>query len=215
MPPKILYFDLGKVLVEFSHEIMCRQMAEVAGITTEAVHEALFGDAENLAALVRYETGHMSTDQFFDHFCRVTGTAPDRKQLSIAVCDIFHPIEPMFSLVRRLADAGNRLAILSNTNPLQWEYLCDGRHPQLAVGSAASPFTWAIVSYEAGSMKPDRRIYETAVERAGVLPQDVFFTDDRLDNVAGAQAGGIDAVQFDGVDSLVAELRERNVPGTD
>jgi HAD superfamily hydrolase (TIGR01509 family) len=64
-------------------------------------------------------------------------------------------------------------------------------------------------------MKPDRRIYETAVERAGVLPQDVFFTDDRLENVAGAQAGGIDAVQFDGVDSLVAELRERNVPGTD
>lgn len=213
MPPKVLYFDLGKVLVEFSHEIMCRQMAEVAGITTEAVHEALFGDAENVAALVRYETGHLSTDQFFDHFCRVTGTTSDRKQLAEAVCDIFHPIEPMFALVRRLADAGNRLAILSNTNPLQWEYLCDGRHTLLAVGSAASPFAWAIVSYKAGSMKPDRHIYKTAVARAGVRPQEVFFTDDRQENVAGAQECGIDAVQFEGADSLIAELRERNVPG--
>jgi FMN phosphatase YigB (HAD superfamily) len=213
MPPKVLYFDLGKVLVEFSHEIMCRQMSEVAGVTTEAVHAALFGDAENLAALVRYETGHLSTDQFFDHFCEVTGTSPDRKRLSVAVCDIFHPIEPMFALVRRLADAGNRLAILSNTNPLQWDYLRDDRHPLLAVGSPLSPFGWAIVSYEAGSMKPARRIYEIAVERAGVPPGDVLFTDDRQENVAGAKACGIDAVQFDGADSLIAELRRRNVRG--
>ena len=39
MPPKILYFDLGKVLVEFSHERMCKQMAEVAGTTPEAVRK--------------------------------------------------------------------------------------------------------------------------------------------------------------------------------
>lgn len=213
MPPKVLYFDIGMVLVEFSHEVMCRQMAEVAGITPDAVREALFGDAENVATIAHYESGQITTDQFFDHFCQVTRTAPDRKRLADAVCDIFRPIEPMFELARRLADAGNRLALLSNTNPLQWDYLRDGRYPVMAVGDPVSAFDWAIVSYEVGAMKPGQEIYEIAARRAGATPQEVFFTDDRLENVAGAQAAGLDAVQFVDRDSLVIALRERNVPG--
>lgn len=213
MPPKVLYFDIGMVLVEFSHEVMCRQMAEVAGITTEAVREALFGSQENVAAIAHYEAGQITTEEFFDHFCQVTGTMPDRKRLSDAVCDIFRPIEPMFELVRALADAGNRLALLSNTNELQWNFLRDGRFPVMAVGQPQCAFDWAIVSYEVGIMKPEPGIYVAAARRAGAAPQEVFFTDDRLENVEGARAAGLDAVQFVDPDSLVIALREREVPG--
>lgn len=213
MSPKVLYFDIGMVLVEFSHEIMCRQMAEVAGISTDAVRDALFGSQENVTAIVRYESGKITTDEFFDHFCQITGAAPDRKRLADAVCDIFQPIEPMFELVRSLAEAGNRLALLSNTNPLQWEFLSDGRFPVLAVGDPVSAFDWAIVSYEVGVMKPEAGIYETAARRAGASPPEVFFTDDRLENVNGALAAGLDAVQFVDHESLIAVLRERSVPG--
>lgn len=212
MPPKVLYFDLGMVLVEFSHEVMCRQMAEAAGISIEAVRDALFGEAANLS-IWRYESGRITTDQFFDHFCAVTHSAPDRQRLASAVCDIFEPIEPMFQLVRRLSEAGNRLALLSNTNPLQWDFLRDGRFPVLAVGKPESAFDWAIVSYEVKEMKPEPGIFTAAVRRAGAAPHEVFFTDDRLENVNGAQAVGIDAVQFVDHDSLVTALRERNVPG--
>jgi glucose-1-phosphatase len=213
MPPKVLYFDLGKVLLEFSHEQMCRQMAEVAHTTTDAVRDALFGGTDSLVALVRYETGHITTDEFFDHFCHATGTTPDRRRLAAAVCDIFSPIEPMWKLVRRLADAGNHLAILSNTNPVQWEHITDGRYPLLAVGQAASAFDWAIVSYEVGSMKPDPEIYAAAIRRAGVAPHEVFFTDDRFENVEGARAVGIDAVQFVDCPTLIGELRSRGTSG--
>ena len=213
MNPKILYFDLGKVLLDFSHEVMCRQMAEVAGTTIDVVRDALFGGTESLVALVRYETGHITTDEFFDHFCRATGTLPDRKRLADACRDIFSPIEPMWELVRGLAEAGNRLAILSNTNPLQWEYITDGRYPLLAIGAEQCAFDWAIASYQVGSMKPDRAIYEAAIRRASVAADEVFFTDDRLENVAGAVAAGIDAVQFDDAQQLAIELRARGVPG--
>ena len=119
----------------------------------------------------------------------------------------------MWELVRRLAAAGNRLAILSNTNPVQWEYITDGRFPLLAMGQPTSAFDWAILSYEVGAMKPDRAIYDAAIERAGVAADEVFFTDDRLENVEGARAAGIDAVQFVDCDGLVAQLRERGVAG--
>ena len=213
MPPKILYFDLGKVLVEFSHERMCNQMAEVAGTTPEKVRNALFGDTESLAALIRYETGHITTDEFFDHFCQTTRTAPDRKRLEAAVCNIFEPIEPMWELVGRLAAAGNRLAILSNTNRLQWEFVSDGHYPLFAIGRPTSAFAWAILSYEVEAMKPDRAIYDAAVQRAGVAAHEVFFTDDRLENVDGARAAGIDAVQFVDCAGLVVQLRDRGVAG--
>jgi FMN phosphatase YigB (HAD superfamily) len=213
MPPKVLYFDLGMVLVEFSHERMCAQMAEVAGTTPEAVREAIFGNAECSAALVEYETGRMTTDEFFGCFSRVTGTSADRDRLADAVRNIFAPIEPMWDLVRRLHAAGNRLAILSNTNPLQWDYITDGRFPILALGRPECAFDWAILSYEVGAMKPDRAIFDAAIERAGVAARDIFFTDDRLENVEGARAFGLDAVQFVNADQLVADLSERGVAG--
>ncbi len=213
MPPKVLYFDLGMVLVEFSHERMFQQMAEVAGISPEAVWEAIFGDADCRAAQLRYETGHITTDEFFDHFCHVTGSSPDRKRLAEAVCDIFSPIEPMWELARNLAAAGNRLAILSNTNPVQWDFITDGRFPIVAMGQPVSAFDWAVLSYEVGSMKPDRAIYDTAIQRAGVAGHEVFFTDDRQENVEGARAAGIDAVQFVDCEGLVSQLRERGVAG--
>jgi HAD superfamily hydrolase (TIGR01509 family) len=62
-------------------------------------------------------------------------------------------------------------------------------------------------------LKPDRRIYEIAIQRAGVEPSEVFFVDDRLENVAGAQAVGIDVVQFTTSEQLVADLRVRGVRG--
>ena len=213
MPPKVLYFDLGKVLLEFSHEQMCAQMAEVSESTPDVVWKALFGNEDCRAAQIQYETGHLTTDEFFDHFCRATGTSPDRKRLADAVCDIFSPIEPMWDLARSLAAAGNRLAILSNTNQLQWDFIADGRFPILAVGQPVSAFDWAILSYEVGSMKPDRAIYDAAIQRAGVAADEVFFTDDRLENVEGARAVGIDAVQFVDCKGLISQLRERGVAG--
>jgi HAD superfamily hydrolase (TIGR01509 family) len=62
-------------------------------------------------------------------------------------------------------------------------------------------------------MKPDRGIYDTAIERAGVAAHEVFFTDDRPENIAGALAAGIDAVAFTSCDKLIAELRKRGVAG--
>ena len=214
MPPKVLYFDLGKVLVDFSHERMCTQMAEVAGTTPQVVWDALFSDGTCRAAEIRYEMGQISTDEFLDCFCRETGTSPDRQRLTDAVCDIFSPIEPMWQLTRSLAAAGNRLALMSNTNVVQWRYITDGRFPLVAMGRPASVFDWAILSYEVGTMKPDRAIYEAAIARAGVAPHEVFFTDDRSENVEGARAVGIDAVQFVNTDQLLSELRAREVPGT-
>lgn len=213
MPPKVLYFDLGKVLVDFCHERMCRQMAEVAGTTPKTLWDVIFRNADCRTAQVQYETGCISTDEYFDFICQATGTSPDRQRLTHAACDIYSPIEPMWELARSLTAAGNRLALLSNTCAVHWNHVSDGRYPVVALGQPKCAFGWAILSFEVGAMKPDRTIYEAAIERAGVAAHDLFFADDLPENVEGARALGIDAVQFVDTDQLIAELQSREVPG--
>jgi putative hydrolase of the HAD superfamily len=186
----------------------------VAGVSPEVVRDAIFAQGDAQVAAWQFETGQITNGEYFDFFCRAIGTQADRKRLAEAVCDIFAPIDETWALVRRLAAARYTTAVFSNTNHLQWEHITDGRFPLLArIGEPGSAFAWAILSYEARSMKPDRAIYEAAIERAGVAPQEIFFTDDRPENVAGARAAGIDAVQFVNCDTLIADLRERGVTG--
>ena len=60
-------------------------------------------------------------------------------------------------------------------------------------------------------MKPDSRIYEVAVEKAGVLPSEIFFTDDKPENVQAALAVGFDAVLFTTANQLLHDLAKRGV----
>ena len=60
MAPKFVYFDLGKVLVDFDVWRMYRQVGEVAGIEPERVREVLFEDG--LQADV--ELGEIAGEEF-------------------------------------------------------------------------------------------------------------------------------------------------------
>ena len=52
---------------------------------------------------------------------------------------------------------------------------------------------------------------EAAADLAGVAISDIFFVDDLEANVQGAREAGMDAVVFESVDKLAAQLRDRGV----
>jgi putative hydrolase of the HAD superfamily len=207
MPPSFLYFDMGNVLLTFSHERMCQQMAAVAGVEPAAVHRALFHAAEGPSLQWRFEAGEFDADAAYDHFCRELGVTPERVALQSAASDMFGELPESAALVRRLAAAGNRLGVLSNTNPLDYEFV---RRQFPWINEC---FELAVVSYEARAMKPDAAIFRHAAVRAGAAPGEVFFTDDRDENVEGAIAAGLDAVLFESAEQIAAELRRRGVGG--
>ena len=197
-----LYFDMGNVLVMFSHERMAAQMAAVAGIEPQRAWDILFGGDLG----IRHETGAITNDQFYDEFCRAAGAANiDRAALDRAACDIFWLHTPLVAVTGRLNAAGYRLGILSNTNDAHWRYV-KGRFSFLT-----TMFHSYAMSFEIGVMKPAPRIYADAARIAGVDPADVFYTDDRPENVAGAQAAGFDAVLFTTPAALSIELWKRGI----
>ena len=68
-------------------------------------------------------------------------------------------------------------------------------------------FDQIIISAEEGLAKPDPRIYQLAAERLGVAPEKSFFIDDLPENIAGAQAAGMQAVLFTSGEEVVGVLR--------
>jgi HAD superfamily hydrolase (TIGR01509 family) len=68
---------------------------------------------------------------------------------------------------------------------------------------------WA--SHHLGVRKPDPMFYERLLQRIDHEPAACLFVDDCEDNCAGAEAAGMLAHRFDGVDRLVARLRAEGV----
>ncbi len=200
MTPKFIYFDLGKVLIDFSFEQMCRQMGETARIEPRQVKAVL---AAGLQAA--YEIGRLDSRAAHEVFCRQTGTRPDYEAFSLACNDIFTPIDSMLPVVVQLYQAGHRLGVLSNTCEGHWNH-CLRRYTMLR-----ELFSVYALSFEIGAVKPDAAIFRKAAELAGCQPDEIFYADDIPGHVAGARSVGFDAVVYTSTPELVTELRKRGV----
>lgn len=202
MAPSFIYFDMGNVLLNFDHRRACRQMGELARVDPELVWRICF--ASELEA--RCETGEVDADRFYETFCQETKTCPDSDALELAASAIFEVNATIVPLVTHLGAAGVRLGVLSNTSASHWKYVTSGRYA-LMQGN----FDVTVLSFKVGAMKPDPRIYQAAIDLAGVPPEAIFFIDDRPENVAGALRAGLDAVVYQNTPLIAQELRQRGL----
>jgi putative hydrolase of the HAD superfamily len=200
--PQFLYFDLGNVLLHYDHRRAAAQMADVARTSPAHAWKALFDSGLHW----RYERGELSSAEFCEHFCAATDTRADSAALLRACADIFEPNRPILPILAALRAAGWRMGILSNTNEAHWQFVSAG-----CFAESREFFELEVLSYQARCMKPEREIYEIAARRAGLPARQIFFVDDRPENVAGACQAGIDAVPFVGCEQLSRDLEARGI----
>ena len=202
MAIQFIYFDLGKVLVHFERDQMFDQVAALAGLERATVAAAFFGDGLHND----FESGRISPDEYLDGFCRRIDRTLDGTAFFRAATEFFCLNTSILPVISGLRQTRQRIGILSNTAITHWEY-CRDRWRMLD-----TCFDIKVLSYEFGAMKPDGSIYRHAADRAGVAPEEVFFTDDLPENVEGALAAGLDAVPFTGAPALAGALRQRGIP---
>jgi putative hydrolase of the HAD superfamily len=201
MAIEYIYFDLGNVILGFDHSVGLNKIAAATGKTPDEIDSVIFGSGlEN-----EFETGLIDAKEFHRRFCETIGCALDSAQLFDACSDIFTLNAAIMPLIGQLAAVGFPIGILSNTCSAHWEFVFT-KHPFLR-----QSFRHYVLSYESKSMKPDSQIYSDAVTTAGFDAEQIFFMDDREENVFGAAALGIDAVQFESAGQITAELQRRGV----
>jgi glucose-1-phosphatase len=177
--PKAVVFDLGKVLVDFDYTIAARRIAargklSLLEIAAHMAHSPIF---------VEYESGRLTTRQFYEEVCRVTGYCGGLAEFSNCFADIFTAIEPMVQLQAELQERGLLTYAFSNTNELAVEHI--RQHFPFY-----SQFNGCILSFEHGVMKPDAGLYEVVERVSGRRAGELLYLDDRPENTAAGVARG-------------------------
>ncbi|MGD9856584.1 MAG: HAD family hydrolase [Planctomycetaceae bacterium] len=195
-----VFFDMGNVLVHFSHERMCQQIGTLCGQDAAAIRSVLFGTGLQYD----FERGRISETQMHRRLQTAVGCQLDYDALLRAVSDIFWLNESIVPVVNAVKSRGLRVVLLSNTcvTHLNWvrrEFDVLARFDQL------------VASYEAGAIKPEPAIFEAALAAAHCEPQECFYTDDVPENVAAARTYGIDAEVYVDTPSLVGQLLARGI----
>jgi glucose-1-phosphatase len=197
---EVVYFDLGKVIVDFDHSRAAQELIKVTPLSLKEAM-AVLSDCELVS---EYETGRLSSQEHYRKVCR-------RLQMEVSVekfrelwGSMFLP-EPLLSESFLLAlKKRYRLMLLSNTNEIHFDFLIE-HYPILRM------IEERLLSYQAGCMKPEARIFELAIKKAGVAPESIFFTDDRLENIEAAQRAGIQALLFQSETQLKRDMLSRGM----
>jgi putative hydrolase of the HAD superfamily len=196
MPVRTCFFDMGNVLVHFSHDLMCRNLAAVCGLTEAQIRQFLFVDQWQW----QMERGERSESEFCDELSLRAGHAVDPAEICHAAADIFQLNTPMIPLLQQLRNAGLRLILLSNTSITHLRFI-EQHFDVLELMHDR------VTSFSVGAMKPDPRIFLAALEKAGCPPEECFYTDDIETYTQQAQSLGIHAHPFTTVDRLNQALR--------
>ena len=194
-----VFFDLGNVLVHFDHDVAVRNVAGLVNRQQDLVKETLFGSGlQN-----RLETGLITSHEFADIALRQLQSQLATYDFLEAISAIFQPNMSILGILRQLKHAAVPMAILSNTCEPHWQWIVKQRWPVMEEW-----FDFCVLSYEAQSMKPDSRIYEICEAKSGRLPAQLFFTDDRAENVAAAEQRGWKTHHFSAVPPLAQALEQ-------
>jgi HAD superfamily hydrolase (TIGR01509 family) len=193
--PSIVVFDLGKVLVDFDYGIAIRRFAERSEAGIEQIQQLV--DSVDSPIQVEYESGKITTDEFFAAIRDGAGFRGDRAEFVSIFADIFSPMETMIAFFERLKSLGFPTCVFSNTNEIAIGHIRE-RFPFY------SRFDYDVLSFEVGTMKPDEPIYDVVEQCTGESGAAILYIDDRPENIGTGRGRGWQTILQDGEAASVA-----------
>jgi putative hydrolase of the HAD superfamily len=204
MPESIaaLLFDLGRVVIDVNTACAIARWAELAGVPAAVIAERHARRVAGGDSFCRHERGEISDAAFFAHL---------REALQIALTDAeigdgwnallvgeMPGIRPLLTRAR----AAVPLFAFSNTNSAHQ------RCWSVRFADLLAPFRKIYVSHELGARKPEATAFRAVVEDIGLPAERILFFDDAAENVAGARACGLAAVQVNAIADIERTLSE-------
>ncbi|MCR4279859.1 MAG: HAD family phosphatase [Candidatus Komeilibacteria bacterium] len=192
---KAIFFDIGGVLIDTDFAQLYRNFGRRVGIAEEAViqyHE------DNWREMM---VGKIDLRQFFSDLGKLsaTGSATDSWE-SIWASEALSLRQINHELLNWI-DTQKDYIIGTITNATHSRLILDNQM------DLYGHFTVNVISSLDRVMKPNPEIYQLALDRAGVVPQDSVFVDDKPEYIAGARAVGMRTILFKDNESFFSDLR--------
>lgn len=195
---KNLLFDLGGVIMDLDRG-RCVKAFEALGMKDADDFLGLYGQKGAFLAL---EAGEIDAEEFHEEVRKLMSHPVSDEEIDAAFNQFLVgiPVERL----RALRELRKRYPVylLSNTNPIMMnskiaeEFRKEGKE-------ITDYFDGIVTSYEAKCCKPARGIFDYAVEKCGIQPEETLFFDDSEKNVKAARQYGYQAVVVNPGDEFV------------
>jgi len=194
---RVIFFDLGNVIVSVNKPLAIRAFAERTGIQPKTLAAAVHSKLE-----MDFEKGLLSDAEYLR---RIHTVYPMSRTLTlrdmIEVWKLpFTKIDAVCDLLPVLQQQA-KLCLLSNTNYVHFSAIRE----KYAIDHW---FDDLILSYEVGCRKPDPQIYQKALRQTGTRAGRAIFIDDLAENVRAAEDLGIRSHLFRNIAGLLKFLTE-------
>lgn len=199
VPIQAVVFDMDEVLCHYRLDRRLARLAEWCGRTPDEIHAAIWRSGFENAA----ERGEWDADAYLAEFGARIGYPLSVAEWVEARRIAVEPNEAVLAEVRRLADHGLTVAMLTNNGFLLKRHLAE------VFPAAAELFgDRGFCSAELGSAKPDAELFRRLARRLEVEPGSALFFDDGETHVLGARDAGFEAHLFEGVAGLRQTLAD-------
>lgn len=178
-----VFFDLGRVLLDFDLEIAYRRASERSSANLQEIKAAVLAPR-----MTAFERGEISTNEFLGEIAAAIEFGGEVEELRMMFNDIFSEMHDNLEAARKLKGRV-RLGLISNTNESHIEF-AESRYDLFTL------FDVRVYSHKEGIRKPEQEIYRRAMDRLGVRPDRSLFIDDLAANVEGAVRAGMHAVRL-------------------
>jgi len=194
-----IVFDLGNTLIRFDHNISAGKIAKAFNVDVKKVYDTFF-DSDITRP---FERGELSPAEFHAKASRFLGLDLPYGDFADIWNDIFWQDAEMCALARELKKK-YKLILLSNISVLHFEHI-------RKKFDIINIFDEIVLSYQVGAIKPERKIFDEVIKRAGGNRSGLFYIDDREDLVKVASELGIDSVKFENIDKLREIMKEKGI----
>jgi len=192
---KTIIFDIGGVILNVDHMIMCRNYEKYSDFSAKKIKDAIFKSGLKQ----RFEHGDYTPKQVYEILKKELNLTINFNMFKDIWSDIFWLNDQIMPIIRKLKKT-YKLALLSNTDMIHFNTI-------KRKFNFVKYFDVVVVSYTVKMMKPEQRIYEITLKKANTNANEALFIDDKEENVAGASKLGIKSIHFNNADRLVRKLR--------
>ncbi|MEX1111830.1 MAG: HAD family phosphatase [Candidatus Andersenbacteria bacterium] len=189
-----IIFDLGNTLIDDPADQLTAFTANAFGVSIPqytAVVSQYFSD---------FQRGAVEEIALWQQVAKDLEVAtPTMERLQYqAFASAYRPRPEMYAFVDELRSQKYRVGLLSNTERGTVEYFLEQPHPQ---------FDATVFSCAEGTVKPEAKIYELALERLGAAPKETIYIDDKEEYTRAAEALGIHGVTITHPEQAIRDIK--------
>jgi putative hydrolase of the HAD superfamily len=155
-----------------------------------------------------YHQGLIEDADFYQMACDLLQVCElDQENFFTAFNSILSGFNPeIVEILKQIKEMSKyRLLCLSNVNSSHWEFL------QKKKWGFLKYFDELILSHEVHMTKPDKKIFEYTIKKAGCKPEEIVFIDDGLNNIRSAKEMGIIGIKFTNAEDLINDFKKLQI----